>query len=57
MTSPADAEAAAGAARERCGGLDVLVNDAAILHDTWQRAGSADLDVVREAMETNLYGP
>lgn len=39
------------------GRVDVLVNNAAILYDTWQRAVTADLDVVREAAETNLYGP
>ncbi|GIG71332.1 SDR family NAD(P)-dependent oxidoreductase [Phytomonospora endophytica] len=39
------------------GRLDVLVNNAAVLYDTWQRAITADLDVVREAAETNLYGP
>jgi NAD(P)-dependent dehydrogenase (short-subunit alcohol dehydrogenase family) len=36
--------------------LDVLVNNAATHYDTWQRAASADLDVVREAFETNLLG-
>lgn len=36
--------------------LDVLVNNAAIHYDTWQRAENADLDVVREALETNLLG-
>jgi NAD(P)-dependent dehydrogenase (short-subunit alcohol dehydrogenase family) len=36
--------------------LDVLVNNAAIHYDTWQQANSADLDVVREALETNLLG-
>lgn len=35
----------------------MLINNAAITYDTWQRAVSADLDVVREAAETNLYGP
>ncbi|MEV0648453.1 SDR family NAD(P)-dependent oxidoreductase [Phytomonospora sp. NPDC050363] len=39
------------------GHVDALVNNAAILYDTWQRAITADLDVVREAAETNLYGP
>lgn len=39
------------------GELDVLVNNAAITYDTWQRASDADLSVVREAAETNLYGP
>src|SRR5690606_22169427 len=36
--------------------LDVLVNNAAIHYDTWQRAVNADLNVVQEAMETNVYG-
>jgi NAD(P)-dependent dehydrogenase (short-subunit alcohol dehydrogenase family) len=36
--------------------LDVLVNNAAILYDTWQRAVDADLDQVHEAFETNLFG-
>ena len=40
----------------RYGRLDVLVNNAAILFDTWQRTSAADLDVVREALETNLLG-
>jgi NAD(P)-dependent dehydrogenase (short-subunit alcohol dehydrogenase family) len=38
------------------GRLDVLVNNAAILYDTWQRALTADLEVVREALETNTLG-
>ncbi|MBW4721069.1 SDR family oxidoreductase [Saccharothrix obliqua] len=42
---------------ERYGRLDVLVNNAAVHYDTWQRASNADLAVVREAMETNFYGP
>jgi NAD(P)-dependent dehydrogenase (short-subunit alcohol dehydrogenase family) len=41
----------------RFGRLDVLINNAAITYDTWQRPSTADLDVVREAAETNLYGP
>ena len=49
--------AAFGAALERDHDrLDVLVNNAAIDYDTWQRGVDADLDVVREAMETNLLG-
>ena len=36
--------------------LDVLVNNAAILYDTWARATEADLDEVHEALETNLFG-
>jgi NAD(P)-dependent dehydrogenase (short-subunit alcohol dehydrogenase family) len=44
---------AAAAGIER---LDVLVNNAAILYDTWQRGVDADLDQVHEALETNLLG-
>jgi NAD(P)-dependent dehydrogenase (short-subunit alcohol dehydrogenase family) len=36
--------------------LDVLVNNAAILYDTWQRGVTADLAVVQQALETNLFG-
>jgi NAD(P)-dependent dehydrogenase (short-subunit alcohol dehydrogenase family) len=49
-------EAAASWVGERFGRCDALVNNAAIHYDTWERAESADLDVVREAMETNLFG-
>lgn len=38
------------------GRVDVLVNNAAIHYDTWQRASDADLGVVQEALETNLLG-
>ena len=38
------------------GRLDVLVNNAAIHYDTGQSGVGADLDVIREALETNLIG-
>jgi NAD(P)-dependent dehydrogenase (short-subunit alcohol dehydrogenase family) len=43
--------------KQQFGHLDVLVNNAAILYDTWQSTINADLDVVNEALMTNLYGP
>ena len=38
------------------GWADVVVNNAAIHYDTWQRASSADLDIVEQALQTNLLG-
>jgi len=43
-------------AREELERVDVLVNNAAILYDTWAHARDADLDEIREALETNLLG-
>ena len=37
--------------------LDALINNAAIHYDTWQHATNADLMIVQEALETNVYGP
>jgi NAD(P)-dependent dehydrogenase (short-subunit alcohol dehydrogenase family) len=50
-------EEAARFVEERFGRLDVLVNNAAILYDSWQRAENANLDTAREAFETNTLGP
>ena len=41
---------------EKYGRLDVLINNAAIHYDTWERGVDADISVVREAFETNLFG-
>ena len=41
---------------QRFGRLDVLVNNAAILYDTWQRAIDADFEIVNQAFVTNLLG-
>jgi NAD(P)-dependent dehydrogenase (short-subunit alcohol dehydrogenase family) len=53
VADPASVTAAAEAVPH----LDVLVNNAAITYDTWQRAATADLQVVAAAMDTNAYGP
>ncbi|HSA50755.1 MAG TPA: SDR family oxidoreductase [Yinghuangia sp.] len=57
VTDEAGVARAAETVADRFGRLDVLVNNAAVHYDTWQRAVGADLAVVREAMDTNLYGP
>ena len=46
-----------GRTEQQFGHLDVLVNNAAILYDTFQSAIGADLEVVGKALATNLYGP
>ncbi len=38
------------------GPLHVLVNNAAIHYDTWENAADADLRIVHEALDTNLFG-
>jgi NAD(P)-dependent dehydrogenase (short-subunit alcohol dehydrogenase family) len=52
----ASVSAAAAWAGSELGGCDVLVNNAAIHYDTGQRASSADLGIVGEALETNVLG-
>ena len=39
------------------GRLDVLVNNAGILYDTWQTVIDIDFEIVNQALETNLLGP
>jgi NAD(P)-dependent dehydrogenase (short-subunit alcohol dehydrogenase family) len=56
VSDPANVAAfGAGLARDH-DRLDALVNNAAIHYDTWERGVDADLDLVRDAMETNLLG-
>ncbi len=57
VTDPATIAAAVRVVEDQTGVLDVLVNNAAIHYDSWQRASTADLDVVQEALDTNLLGP
>lgn len=37
--------------------LDILINNAAILYDSNQSTLNANLDIVTQALRTNLYGP
>ena len=57
VTDPASLEAVAEELADSFGRVDILVNNAAIHYDTWQRAAGADLAVVGEALDTNLLGP
>jgi NAD(P)-dependent dehydrogenase (short-subunit alcohol dehydrogenase family) len=57
VTDARGVEEAARFVEGRFGRLDVLVNNAAVLYDDWQRAENADLDTAREAFETNTLGP
>jgi NAD(P)-dependent dehydrogenase (short-subunit alcohol dehydrogenase family) len=56
VADSASVEAAAERIRREHGRLYAVVNNAAILYDTWQRGIDADLDQVREAFETNVLG-
>lgn len=56
VTDPGSVAALAADLERTYGRVDVLVNNAAIHYDTWQRAAGADLEVVREALETNVLG-
>jgi NAD(P)-dependent dehydrogenase (short-subunit alcohol dehydrogenase family) len=56
VASEESVAAAAVWVEKRFGRCDVLVNNAAILYDSWARASSANLDEVRAALETNLLG-
>jgi NAD(P)-dependent dehydrogenase (short-subunit alcohol dehydrogenase family) len=56
VTDDRSVRSAAAWVAERFGRCDALVNNAAIMYDTWARAESADLAEVHEGMETNLFG-
>ena len=56
VSSTSPTRRACNAPRRSIDALDILVNNAAILYDTWARASTADLDEVHTALETNLFG-
>jgi NAD(P)-dependent dehydrogenase (short-subunit alcohol dehydrogenase family) len=57
VTDPASIDRLATQLKEKFGHVDVLVNNAGILYDTWESASNANLETVYEALETNLFGP
>lgn len=56
VTDDGSVASLAQAVEQEFGRLDVLVNNAGILYDSWQHAATADLKTVHEAFETNLFG-
>lgn len=56
IVNKASIEAASDFITGSFGELDVLVNNAAIMYDTWNTALTAELDEIRLALETNLFG-
>lgn len=57
VTKLADIEEVANQIEQDYGRLDILINNAGVLYDTWQTAAAADLSEVRTAFETNTLGP
>lgn len=57
VTDPDSITQLATQVEQEFGHLDVLVNNAGILYDTWQQASTANLDTVQEAIATNTLGP
>lgn len=57
VTQTADTRQVAAQISRDYGQLDVLINNAGILYDTWQTAAGAELAEVRFALETNALGP
>jgi NAD(P)-dependent dehydrogenase (short-subunit alcohol dehydrogenase family) len=56
VADDASVRAAAARVEDELGRCDALVNNAAIDYDTDARATTADLDRIRRALETNLFG-
>jgi NAD(P)-dependent dehydrogenase (short-subunit alcohol dehydrogenase family) len=53
VTDSASVEQAVQQIEQRYARLDVLVNNAAILYDTWENILDTDLDTMQQAFETN----
>ena len=57
VTDPESIDRLAAQVEQEFGQLNILVNNAGILYDTWEQASNANLATVREAWETNTLGP
>lgn len=57
MRSAGSIAQCADAVLEHAGGLDVLINNAAVHYDTFQRVDAPDFAVVEEALAVNMIGP
>jgi NAD(P)-dependent dehydrogenase (short-subunit alcohol dehydrogenase family) len=56
VDSTSSVDALAGWMKEHFGRTDVLINNASTPYDRWATAGSADLGMVAEAIDVNLFG-
>ncbi len=57
VSNGASVDAAVKAVATQVGHLDVLINNAGINYDTWQKGSTADIDgVTKETFETNFFG-
>jgi NAD(P)-dependent dehydrogenase (short-subunit alcohol dehydrogenase family) len=57
VTDPDSISQLAAQVEQDFGRLDVLVNNAGILYDTWQQPSTADFDTVQAAIATNTLAP
>ncbi|MEM6713922.1 MAG: SDR family oxidoreductase [Cyanobacteria bacterium P01_D01_bin.6] len=57
VTQPHDVDAVVEHIAQNHGRLDILINNAGILYDTWETPSQADLGTVQTAWETNTLAP
>ncbi|HEY0524522.1 MAG TPA: SDR family NAD(P)-dependent oxidoreductase [Stellaceae bacterium] len=56
VADPHSVDRAVAVITARFGGVDALVNNAAVHYDSWERPTGADWRIIREAFETNVFG-
>lgn len=57
VTQPQDVDGTVEQITQTDGRLDILINNAGILYDTWETAANASLETVQQAWETNTLAP